>query len=385
MPKQQPETTAITSGRDNSGSLAPALWSSSTWQSNGFDESKSNAIATHSLGNYSRYANPTVRAFEQSIAELEGAQDALAFASGMGAVSSVVLALCSTGDHIVAQRQIYGGTIAFLNGPCKRLGIDVTYVDGTQPGAFVQAVKPGKTMLVLAESPSNPLMEISDFSELGSIKGPFTMVDSTIGTPLGQRPLDFGISLSLHSATKGIGGHNDSTLGVIAGDKDLIDAIWGYAVMHGASASPHDALNGLRGIRTLGVRLAHQCASAKRIAEVLSSHSAVSAVYYPGLDTFAQHQLAAHQMRMFGSVLSFEVRGGIDATRRVIDAVRLVRPAASFGGPETLICHSATTTHVGMDPAAQKIAGITDGLIRLSVGLEATDDIIADLEQALLT
>lgn len=337
------------------------------------------------MGNYSRYANPTVRAFEQSIAELEGAQDALAFASGMGAVSSVILALCSTGDHIVAQRQIYGGTISFLNGPCQRLGIDVTYVDGTQPGAFVGAIKPGKTMLVLAESPSNPLMEISDFAELGSIKGPFTMVDSTIGTPLGQRPLDFGISLSLHSATKGIGGHNDSTLGVIAGDKDLIDAIWGYAVMHGASASPHDALNGLRGIRTLGVRLAHQCASAKRIAEILSSHSAVSAVYYPGLDTFAQHQLAVRQMRMFGSVLSFEVRGGIDATRRVIDAVRLVRPAASFGGPETLICHSATTTHVGMDPAAQKVAGITDGLIRLSVGLEATDDIIADLEQALLT
>ncbi|MEO5974959.1 MAG: aminotransferase class I/II-fold pyridoxal phosphate-dependent enzyme [Ilumatobacteraceae bacterium] len=384
MPKQQPETTAITSGRDDSGSLAPALWSSSTWQSNGFEESKRNAVATHSLGNYSRYANPTVRAFEHSIAELEGAQDALAFASGMGAVSSVILALCSTGDHIVAQRQIYGGTISFLNGPCQRLGIDVTYVDGTQPGAFVGAIKPGKTMLVLAESPSNPLMEISDFAELGSIKGPFTMVDSTIGTPLGQRPLDFGISLALHSATKSIGGHNDATLGVIAGAKEIIDAIWGYAVMHGASASPHDALNGLRGIRTLGVRLAHQCQSAQRIAEALSKSPTINAVHYPGLDSFPQHQLAVRQMRMFGSVLSFEVRGGTDAARRVVDGVRLVRPAASFGGPETLICHTASTTHVGMDPAAQKIAGITDGLIRISVGLEATDDIIADLKQALL-
>ncbi len=324
-----------------------------------------------------------MRAFEQSIAELEGAQDALAFASGMGAVSSVILALCSTGDHVVAQRQIYGGTVAFLNGPCKRLGIEVTYVDGTQPGAFVGAIKPGKTMLVLAESPSNPLMEISDFAELGSIKGPFTMVDSTIGTPLGQRPLDFGISLVLHSATKGIGGHNDATLGVIAGAKDLIDAIWGYAVMHGATASPHDALHGLRGIRTLGVRLAHQCQSTTCIATALSKNPAVNAVYYPGLDTFSQHQLAARQMRMFGSVLSFEVKGGKDAARRVVDGVRLVRPAASFGGPETLICHSATTTHVGIDPEAQKIAGITDGLVRISVGLEATDDIIADLEQAL--
>lgn len=384
MPEQQPETTAITAGRDDTGSLAPALWLSSTWQSSGFDDSSRNAVATHSLGNYSRYANPTVRAFERAIAELEGAQDALAYASGMGAVSSVILALCSTGDHIVAQRQLYGGTIAFLNGPCKRLGIDVTYVDGTQPGAFAQAVKPGKTMLVLAESPSNPLIEVSDFTELGSIKGPFTMVDSTMATPLGQRPLDYGISLVLHSATKGIGGHNDATLGVIAGNKELIDAIWGYSVLHGATASPHDALNGLRGIRTLGVRLAHQCASTQRIAEILSDHPAVSAVYYPGLNTYPQRELATRQMRMFGSVLSFEVRGGKDAARRVIDGVRLVRPAVSFGGPETLICHPATSTHVGMDSAAQKESGITDGLMRLSVGLEATDDIIADLEQALV-
>lgn len=384
MPEQQPETTAITTGRDDTGSLAPALWLSSTWQSSGFDDSSRNAVATHSLGNYSRYANPTVRAFERAIAELEGAQDALAYASGMGAVSSVILALCSTGDHIVAQRQLYGGTIAFLNGPCKRLGIDVTYVDGTQPGAFAQAVKPSKTMLVLAESPSNPLIEISDFTELGAIKGPFTMVDSTMATPLGQRPLDYGISLVLHSATKGIGGHNDATLGVIAGNKELIDAIWGYSVLHGATASPHDALNGLRGIRTLGVRLAHQCASTQRIAEILSDRPAVSAVYYPGLNTHPQRELATRQMRMFGSVLSFEVRGGKDAARRVIDGLRLVRPAVSFGGPETLICHPATSTHVGMESAAQKVAGITDGLIRLSVGLEATDDIIADLEQALV-
>ncbi len=383
MPEQQPETTAITAGRDDTKSLAPALWLSSTWQSSGFDDSSRNAVATHSLGNYSRYANPTVRAFERAIAELEGAQDALAYASGMGAVSSVILALCSTGDHIVAQRQLYGGTIAFLNGPCKRLGIDVTYVDGTQPGTFLAAVKPGKTMLVLAESPSNPLIEVSDFTELGSIKGPFTMVDSTMATPLGQRPLDYGISLVLHSATKGIGGHNDATLGVIAGNKELIDAIWGYSVLHGATASPHDALNGLRGIRTLGVRLDHQCASTQRIAEILSDHPAVSAVYYPGLNTYPQRELATRQMRMFGSVLSFEVRGGKDEARRVIDGVRLVRPAVSFGGPETLICHPATSTHVGMESAAQKVAGITDGLMRLSVGLEATDDLIADLEQAL--
>ncbi|MHB1090293.1 MAG: trans-sulfuration enzyme family protein, partial [Ilumatobacteraceae bacterium] len=382
MPEQQPETTAITAGRDDSGSLAPALWPSTTWQSSGLDESSRHAVATHSVGNYARYANPTVRAFEHAIAELEGAEDALAFGSGMGAVSSVILALCSSGDHIVAQRQIYGGTVSFLNGPCQRLGIDVTYVDGTKPGAFIEAIRPGKTMLVLAESPSNPLMEVVDFTELGSIKGPFTVVDSTMATPLGQRPLEYGVSLVLHSATKGIAGHNDATLGVIAGKKELIDAIWGYSVLHGATASPHDALNGLRGVRTLGVRFAHQCASAQRIAELLGKHPAVSAVFYPGLDTFSQHELAKRQMRMFGSVLAFEVHGGTDAARRVMDRVRLVRPAVSFGGPETLICHPATSTHVGVDSDAQNQAGITAGLMRFSVGLEATSDIIADLEQA---
>ena len=152
MSKHEPETTAITSGRDGSGSLSPALWTSTTWQSAGLDDSNEHALATHKSGNYARYGNPTVRAFEEAVAELEGAQDALAFGSGMGAIASVVFALCSSGDHIVAHNQLYGGTVAFLNGPCKRLGIDVTFVDGSMPGAFTAAVKPGKTMLVLAES-----------------------------------------------------------------------------------------------------------------------------------------------------------------------------------------------------------------------------------------
>ena len=221
----QPETTAITSGRDASGSLAPTLWSSTTWQSAGLDDSTKHALATHQNGNYARYSNPTVRSFEEAIAALEGAEDALAFASGMGAVSSVILALCSSGDHIVAHNQLYGGTIAFLNGPCARLGIDVTYVDGSKPGAFAAAVRPGKTMLIIAESPSNPQMSLVDLAELGAIKGPFTLIDSTLATPLGQQPLSFGVSLVLHSATKGIAGHNDAMLGVVAGEKELIDSI----------------------------------------------------------------------------------------------------------------------------------------------------------------
>ena len=383
MPEQQPETTAITAGRDDSGALSPTIWTSTTWQSSGLDDTGKAATSVHSTGNYARYSNPSVRDFERAIAELECAEDALAFGSGMGVITSIILALCSTGDHIVAQSQLYGGTVAFLNGPCKRLGIDVTFVDGTKPGAFAAAVKPGKTMLVLAESPSNPQMGVVDFSELASIKGPYTVVDSTLATPLGQNPLAHGVSLVMHSATKGIAGHNDATLGVIAGEKDLIDAIWTYAVLHGATASPYDAVNGLRGIRTLGVRLAHQCNSAMELATYLTSHKAISAVHYPGLPTHPQHALAAKQMRQFGSSLSFDIAGGKDAARKVVDGLKLVRPAVSLGGPETLICHPASSTHVGVSPEDQANAGITQGLLRVSVGLESTTDVIADFQQVL--
>jgi cystathionine beta-lyase/cystathionine gamma-synthase len=383
VPEQQPETTAITAGRDASGALSPTIWTSTTWQSSGLDETSKAAVSIHKTGNYARYSNPSVRDFERAVAELEGAEDALAFGSGMGAITSIILALCSTGDHIVAQSQLYGGTVAFLNGPCKRLGIDVTFVDGSKPGAFAAAVKPGKTMLVLAESPSNPQMGVVDFSELASIKGPFTVVDSTLATPLGQNPLAHGVSLVVHSATKGIAGHNDATLGVVAGEKDLIDSLWSYAVLHGATASPYDAVNGLRGIRTLGVRLAHQCSSAMELATYLASHKAISAVHYPGLPTHPQHELAAKQMRQFGSLLSFDVAGGKDSARKVVDGLKLVRPAVSLGGPETLICHPASSTHVGVSPEDQVTAGITQGLLRVSVGLESTEDVIADFQQVL--
>ena len=383
VPEQQPETTAITAGRDASGALSPTIWTSTTWQSSGLDDTSKAATSIHKTGNYARYSNPSVRDFERAIAELEGAEDALAFGSGMGAISSIILALCSTGDHIVAQSQLYGGTVAFLNGPCKRLGIDVTFVDGSKPGAFAAAVKPGQTMLVLAESPSNPQMGVVDFAELASIKGPYTVVDSTLATPLGQSPLALGVSLVMHSATKGIAGHNDATLGVVAGEKDLIDAIWTYAVLHGATASPYDAVNGLRGIRTLGVRLAHQCNSAMELATRLTTHKAISAVHYPGLSTHPQHALAAKQMRQFGSLLSFEVVGGKDAARKVVDGLKLVRPAVSLGGPETLICHPASSTHVGVSLEDQVVAGVTQGLLRVSVGLESATDVIADFQQVL--
>ena len=376
-------TTAITSGRDGSKALAPSLSTSSTWSSSGLEESNRQANALHQTGNYSRYANPTVEAFEHAVAELENTQAALAFASGMGAISSVVFALCSTGDHIVAQRNCYAGTLAFLNGPCVRFGIEVTYVDGRNAHEFAAAVRPGKTMLVMAESPSNPLLDLVDLTEFGMIKGPFTVLDSTLATPLAQRPHDHGVSVVLHSATKGIAGHNDATLGVIAGDLDLINDIWTYSVLHGATASPFDAMNGLRGIRTLDVRLARQCETAQEIAEWLLTQKSVTGVHYPGLKSHPQHDLAVKQMRYFGSVLSFEIAGGKPAAAKLLSALKLVRPAVTLGGPETLISHSSTSTHNNVDNETKTKTGLNESLLRLSIGLEACVDIKNDLASAL--
>jgi cystathionine beta-lyase/cystathionine gamma-synthase len=378
-----PETRAIAAGRSASGtSLAPALWASSTWESASLDDAARRATAVRHGDFYSRYANPTVRSFEEAIADLEGAEDALAFASGMGALASTVLALCSAGDHLVAQRQLYAGTMAFLQGPCRRFGIDVTFVDVATPGAFAAAVQPGRTMMVLAETPSNPRLELADLDELGAIRGPLTVVDSTFATPLGQQPLAHGVDLSLHSATKGIAGHNDATLGVIAGTEDLLAEIWAYAVLHGATPSPFDALNALRGLRTLGVRTRHQNDAARSLAVMLADHPAVTAVHYPGLAEHPQHDLATKQLSQYGTVLSFEIADR-EAAARFLDALRVARVATSLGGPETLVCHPATSTHASLTADEQQAAGVTAGLLRVSLGLEVIGDVLADFEQAL--
>ncbi len=381
---QQPGTRAITAGRGHSGrSLAPALWASSVWESTGLDDANKRATGMRAGEFYSRYANPTVRSFEEAIAALEGAEDSLAFASGMGAIASVVLALCSSGDHIVAQRQLYAGTLAFLQGPCARFGIETTLVDATEPGAFAAAVRPGRTMLALAETPSNPLLGLVDLDELGSLRGPITVVDATFGTPLGQQPLAHGVHLSLHSATKGIAGHNDATLGVISGEADLINSIWAYSVLHGATPSPFDALNALRGLRTLSVRTTHQAASAQLLAETFADHPAVRAVHYPGLTSHPQFDLAKRQMRNGGTVLAVDLAGGRPAAKAFLERVRLLRVATSLGGPETLVCHPATTTHASLTPDEAAIAGVTEGLLRISIGLEDPADLVADVTAAL--
>ena len=334
MPGDEPSasTRAVTAGRGQQGtSLTPPLWATSTWQTAGLDDTRKRATGIRADQFYSRYANPTVRAFEEAIAELEGAEDALAFSSGMGAVASVVFALCSSGDHVVAQRQMYAGTSAFLQGPCARMGIEVTWVDGTTPGEFANAVIPGRTMLVVAESPSNPRLDLVDLAELGAVRGPFTVVDSTLATPIGQQPIRHGVDLVVHSATKGISGHNDATLGVAAGERDLIASIWQYSVLHGACASPYDALNGIRGVRTLAVRQRHQASSALEIATALRAHPGVAAVHYPGLPDHPQHELARSQLAMMPTLLAVDLAGGIDSARR--DARRdAARPPGDLAG-----------------------------------------------------
>lgn len=384
QPSLHLDSLAVRGGRRSNGrSLAAPIWASAVWESESLDDARRRSTGARQEHFYGRYANPTVNAFEDAIALLEGAESALAFGSGMGAIASVVMALCSPGDHIVAQRHIYSGTQMLLAGPCNRFGIDVTWVDGSAPGAFAAAVRPGKTMLVIAESPANPQLSLVDLDELGAIRGPFTLVDSTFATPALQQPLRHGVSLVVHSATKGISGHNDATLGVVAGEKDLIDDLWRYAVLHGAIASPYDAHNGLRGIRTLPVRVQRQSATALTVAEFLAAHPAVAAVNYPGLPSHPQYELARRQMSAGGSLLSFDLAGGLEAGRRFVESVELARMAPSLGGPETLVTSPANSTHAGLTREEQTEAGIGPGLVRCSIGLEHPDDLIADFTQAL--
>lgn len=379
-----PDTVAIRSGRvGDATSLAPVLWPTSTFVSPSVDDARRFATTVGADRFYSRYGNPTVSGFEDAIAQLEGAEAARAYGSGMGAVTGVVLGLCSAGDHIVAQRQLYAATQLVFQAMCPRFGIDVTFVDGTEPGAFAAAVIPGKTTLVFAETPANPRLDLIDLDEVGAIAGPVTVVDSTFGTPILQQPLRHGVDLVIHSATKGIAGHNDATLGVVAGSKELVDWLWGFAVLQGAPASPYDALNATRGIRTLPIRIARQSATALAVATALEADPGALEVRYPGLASHPQHELASRQMASGGSLIAFDVAGGLEGGRRFVESVQIAQHATSLGGPETLVTHPASTTHVNLLPDELAANGIGQGTIRVSVGLEHEDDLIADLIRAL--
>ncbi len=380
---QHPETRAITSGRSTDGAaLAPTLWTSTAFETPSHAAAAKMARQARPRQFYARYGNPTVGAFEDAIASLEGAEAARAFSSGMGAMFAVVFSIVSSGGHIVAQRQLYGGTTTLLTSVCPRFGIDVTFVDGTTPGQFAAAIIPGRTQLVIAETPTNPWLELVNLDEVGGLM-PMTVVDSTFATPLGQTPLTHGVNLVVHSATKAICGHNDASLGVVAGERDLIDWIWNFAVLQGANAGASDALNGLRGIRTLSARLRQQSESSARVASWLQEHPAVSRVAHLSLPSHPQADLIAKQMHCAGGLLTFELAGGNDAAVQLVDNVEVFRVATSLGGPESLVTHPFTTTHVGLTPEEMAEQAITPGVLRLSIGLEHAVDLIADLARAL--
>jgi cystathionine beta-lyase/cystathionine gamma-synthase len=377
------ETRAIRSGRRFSGaSLAPVLFPSTTYEVGSVDDHAAMASSVHPSLYYSRFGSPTVSDFEDAVARLEGAEAALAFASGMAAVTGVVLALCSSGDHVVAQRQVFSATSAFFLAHCPRFGIDVTLVDGPDTQQFVDAVIPGRTQVVFVETPGNPALSLTDIAGVAAIPGPFTVVDSTFATPVGQQPLAHGADLVLHAATKGLGGHNDALLGVIAGSRDLIEAVWPWHLVSGAQASPFDALNGLRGIRTLAVRVRQQSESALALARFFEAHGAVATVSYPGLDSHPQRELASRQMTGGGTTLSIELTGGAEPARRFCEACRVARIALSLGGPETLVTHPATIVG-NLAPDERAALGVADGMVRISVGLENVDDLLADFGRAL--
>jgi cystathionine beta-lyase/cystathionine gamma-synthase len=377
------DTIGVTSGRAGSrDSLAPPLYPSTTYSVDEVAEHAAMVGTARSTRFYSRFGSPTVRDFEDAVAELEGAEAALAAASGMGTVTSVLMGLCSSGDHIVATRQIFSVTYALLVMHLPRFGIDVTLVDGTDAGAITGAIRPGKTQVVFVETPANPALSLVDLDAVGAIDGPITVVDSTFAGPAVQRPLDHGVDLVLHAATKGLAGHNDALLGVVAGSAELIDPIWAWQSAMGAQASPFDAWNAIRGIRTLGVRTRQQAETALALATFLEGHPAIASVSYPHLASHPQHELATRQMRTGGTVVTFEVAGGAEPTIAFIERCRLARIALSLGGPETLLTHPATIAG-RYTPAERADLGITDGLVRMSVGLEHPDDLLADLTQAL--
>jgi cystathionine beta-lyase/cystathionine gamma-synthase len=388
MPDQPPaephiETTAVTAGRRGSGdSLAPVLFPATTYQVASVAEHAEMVATPRSTKLYSRFGSPTVRDLEDAVAELEGAEAALASASGMGTLTSVLLGLCSAGQHVVATRQIFSVTYGLLAMHLPRFGIDVTLVDGTDADAIAAAVVPGKTQVVLVETPANPALSLVDLDAVGAIAGPITVVDSTFAGPTIQRPLEHGVDLVLHAATKGIAGHNDALIGVVAGNADLIDPIWAWQSAMGAQASPFDAFNAIRGIRTLPARTRQQCESALQLAGFLEGHEAIASVSYPFLPSHPQHELARRQMAAGGVIVTFEVHGGAAAAIRVIEGCRLARIALSLGGPETLLSHPATIAG-RYTPAERAELGVTDGLVRMSVGLEHPDDLHADLAQSL--
>jgi cystathionine beta-lyase/cystathionine gamma-synthase len=334
---------------------------------------------------YSRYGHPTGRAVESRIAALQGTEGAVLCASGMAALTLVVLSTCRTGDHLLASPDHYGGVSELLAGIAGELGVEVEYVPLDSLDALGPRVRK-TTRLVLIESPTNPLLRIVDMraviAGLGRERPPVA-VDATIASPLDRSAVAAGCDYIVHSATKYLNGHDDVTAGVVLGSEVRLAPVRERRRVMGSLCEPQTAWLLERGMKTLGVRWGRQCGTALALAERLTTHPAVARVHYPGLESHPQHTLAGEQGSRFGALLAFETAGGLDAAIRVYDRLELIARAPTFGGVESGILHPATSSHRGLTPEGREALGITDGLLRLSVGLEDVDDIWEDLSAAL--
>jgi cystathionine beta-lyase/cystathionine gamma-synthase len=342
------------------------------------------ALGVHKGYEYARTQNPTRAALEGNVAAIEAGKGAFAFASGMAAIAAVT-SMLSSGDHVVVTDNTYGGTYRFFERILRRYGLDFTYVDTGNLEATAQAFTPS-TKLLFVETPTNPVLGLTDLTAAAALAhrhGAKLVVDNTFASPAVQRPIEHGADLVLHSTTKYLNGHSDSVGGIViaAADEDL-EWLKFYQNSAGAILGPFDAWLVLRGTKTLAVRMAQHNANGLALAEFLARHSKVQRVYYPGLTDHPQHALAKRQMRGFGGMLSFDL-GSLEAARRLLNGVRLMALAESLGGVETLISHPATMTHASVPVERRNAIGITDGLVRISAGIEDIDDLIDDLSQAL--
>ncbi|WP_372024983.1 methionine gamma-lyase [Tistrella mobilis] len=383
-------TRAIHSGYDpaaNDGALTPPLHLTSTFVFETAEAGGEMFAGTRPGHVYSRISNPTLDLLERRMADLEGAEAGLALASGMGAITATLWTLVSPGDEVIVDRTLYGCTFAFMRHGLARFGVTITHVDLTDPENLAAAIGP-RTRVVYFETPANPNMRLVDIrrvSEIARAAGAVTVVDNTYATPRLTRPIELGADLVVHSATKYLGGHGDLVAGLVVGDAETIGRIRleGLKDMTGAVMAPFNAMLILRGLKTLSLRMERHSASALAVAQMLNTHPAVASVWYPGLADFPQHDLARRQMALPGGMIAFELTGGLAAGRETMNRLGLIGRAVSLGDAESLIQHPASMTHSTYTPEERAAYGISDGLIRLSVGLEDPEDLLEDLEQAL--
>ena len=372
------------------GALATPIYQTSTFTFESAEQGGKRFALEEDGYIYTRLGNPTTKVLEDKLAILEGAEAALATASGMGAITTAMWTALKAKDHVIAAKTLYGCTFAFLSHGVTRYGIEVTFVDTTDPENVRKAMK-DNTKLVYLESPANPTMDITDIRTISEIahenEGCLVMVDNTYCTPYIQRPIELGADIVVHSATKYLNGHGDVIAGIIAGSKEFIDEarFFGLKDMTGAVLSPFDAFLIVRGMKTLSLRMEKHCQNAMEVAEFLEAHPIVDKVYYPGLKSFRQYDLASKQMKLPGAMIAFEIKGGIEEGRKLMNGVKLCSLAVSLGDAETLIQHPASMTHSPYTPEEREASGIGEGLVRISVGLEDVEDIIADLRSVLDT